>query len=202
MKLFVATDIFGDTPELQVWLAPIVQASGGMLELVSPYKTPLAKELVAPAAGAADELVYQQFLAQGGLSAYVEKLQQRLQLQQEPFVAIGFSAGAAALWQLAASPQPGLQQLFAFYGGQIRHHAELTPLVSTTLIWTQETHFDVAQLHQQLHQQLAQRPLVSSVLTHFEHGFINPYSKGFNHKAASDYQHWLIAKMSCVVKVT
>lgn len=193
MKLFVATDIFGETPELLAWLAPIVAAGGGTLELVSPYETPLVEEVMTPKDGAADELAYQQFLAQGGLSAYVEKLQQHFQLQQEPFIAIGFSAGAAALWQLAASPQPGLQQLVGFYGGQIRHCADLQPLVSTRLIWAEETHFDVAQLHQQL----ALRALVSSVLTPYQHGFINPYSIGFNQKAASDYQRWLLINVNC-----
>jgi len=197
MKLFVATDIFGETPELLAWLAPIVQASGGTLELVSPYAAPLAENVIAPTAGAADELAYQQFLTQGGLNAYVEKLQQHVQLQQEPFVAIGFSAGAAALWQLAASAQPGLQQLVGFYGGQIRHFPDLQPLVSTSLIWAEETHFDVVQLHIQL----AQRALVSSELTPFQHGFINPHSKGFNSKAASNYQQWLIANVNAGVRV-
>lgn len=192
MKVFVATDIFGETPELLTWLEPIVQASGGVLELVSPYLAPFAKDIIASKTGVADEQAYQQFLAHGGLSAYVEKLQQRLKIQQEPYVAIGFSAGAAALWQLAVSPQAGLRHLFAFYGGQIRHYAELVPLVRTTLIWAEETHFDVRQLEQQL----AQQPQVTSQLTPYQHGFINPYSVGYNNKAASDYQRWLIENIN------
>lgn len=200
MKLLVATDIFGETPELLGWLAPIAAASGGRLELVAPYPKPLVKDLVTPAdiaadraaESSADEQAYQQFLAHGGLSAYVEKLQQRLKIQQEPYVAIGFSAGAAALWQLAASPQAGLRHLFAFYGGQIRHYAELVPLAHTTLIWAEETHFDVRQLEQQL----AQQPQVTSQLTPYQHGFINPYSVGYNNKAASDYQRWLIENIN------
>jgi dienelactone hydrolase len=191
MKLVVATDIFGQTPELQVWLTPIVQASGGELDVVSPYLQQCHADELVTSASTTDALAYQQFLAVGGSKAYTEKLQSHLDLQQAPFIAIGFSAGAAALWQLAAKPQPQLQQLIGFYGGQIRHGSELQPLVSTTLIWSQETHFDVTQLHQQL----AQRPRVSSVLTHYQHGFINPYSAGFNSRAASNYQQWLIAKL-------
>jgi hypothetical protein len=197
MKLVVATDIFGQTPELLIWLTPIVRASGGEVDVVSPYRQQFNADLLVSAAGITDALAYQQFLAIGGSKAYTEKLQSHFDLQQAPFIAIGFSAGAAALWQLAAKPQPQLQQLIGFYGGQIRHDAELQPLVSTTLIWSQETHFDVAQLHQQL----TERPSVSSMLTPHQHGFINPYSAGFNHEAANDYQQWLLTNVNSGVRV-
>lgn len=196
MKLIVATDIFGQTPELMAWLTPIAQASGGGLEVISPYLQQFNVDMFA-SSGGTDELAYQKFLDAGGSKAYTEKLQIHLDVQQEPFIAIGFSAGAAALWQLAAKPQPRLQQLIAFYGGQIRHDSDLQPLVSTTLIWSQETHFDVAQLHQRL----AERPRVSSVLTPYQHGFINPYSTGFNRNAANDYQQWLLANVNRGVRV-
>lgn len=199
MKLIVATDIFGETPELVAWLTPLVQAADLTLELVSPYKAQFTDIAVAtarltalPPARAADELAYQRFLQQGGMDAYVKKLQHSLKTQQEPFFAIGFSAGAAALWQLTAQPLPWLTQAWCFYGGQIRHCSELQPLVRTTCIWAQETHFRV----EQLHEQLAQRALVQSYLTSYQHGFINPHSAGFNSEAASYYQLWLMEHLS------
>jgi dienelactone hydrolase len=195
MKLLVATDIFGETPALVAWLTPIMQAADFTLELVSPYAKPFAAKAVASTAEfapqparATDELAYQQFVQHGGMNAYVEKLQRSFRNQQQEFIALGFSAGAAALWQLAAQPQPWFKQAYCFYGGQIRHCSELQPLISTTLIWAQETHFAV----EQLHQQLQQRALVQSYLTSYPHGFINPHSAGFNPEAASYYQQWLI----------
>ena len=85
----------------------------------------------------------------------------------------------------------------AFYGGQIRHCVDVQPQVKTTLIWAQEAHFDVLNLHHQL----AQRKLVSSVLTQYQHGFINPHSAGFNSEAASYYQQWLIENVNNGVRV-
>ena len=197
INVLVATDIFGETPELIHWLTPIVQASRGKLELVSPYLQLLDTAVLASAAYPADELAYRRFLAAGGIEAYTLKLQHSFNLQREPFIAIGFSAGAAALWQLAAKPQPGLQQLIGFYGGQIRHCVDVQPQIWTRLIWAQETHFDVLNLHRQL----AQRKLVSSELTQYEHGFINPHSSGFNREAASDYQQWMIEHVNAGVRV-
>lgn len=192
-KLLVATDIFGETPELHAWLDPIATSLEMMLEFVSPYsnsQTPLlTKQDVSSTQVQAtpDTDAYQLFLQQGGMAGYLEKLQSIIKSQQGAYIAVGFSAGAAALWQLLAAPQAGLQQMIGFYGGQIRHSSSLQPLVATSLIWAQETHFDV----EQLHYHLQRRRLVQSYLTSFQHGFINPYSAGYNHEAASDFQQWL-----------
>lgn len=194
MKLLVATDIFGETPELLAWLKPIAASSKMILKLVSPYSNPQNQLLTKHNVSSTkiqitpDTEAYQLFLQQGGMTGYLEKLQSILKSQQGTYKAIGFSAGAAALWQLSATPQPGLQLYIGFYGGQIRHCPELQPLVATSLIWAQEANFDIDQLH---HQLLA-RPLVQSYLTSFQHGFINPNSAGYNHEAASYFQQWLI----------
>lgn len=203
MNILVATDIFGTTPAIANWFKPLVQATHFTLEVVSPYPSPLldisadrgssdANAVLAKTV-TADQLAYQQFLEQGGLSAYVEKLQSVLDMQQGSYLAVGFSAGAAALWQLAAKPQSGLQQLFCFYGGQIRSCAEVQPCVATTVIWAQETHFDV----EALHQSMQQRERIKSHLAPYSHGFINPASDGFDSAAASFYQQWLIEQVSC-----
>jgi len=202
MKLLVATDIFGETPELLDWLMPVVQAADLTLQLVSPYSMPFSDTAVSTALAASperapDQQAYQRFMLQGGIDAYAKKLQLNFDAQHEDFIALGFSAGAAALWQLAAKPQLRLKQLFGFYGGQIRHCSELQPLVSTTLIWAQEAHFDVDQLHRQLQQMT----FVQSNLTPYRHGFINPHSVGYNREAASDYQQWMIENVNCGVRV-
>jgi hypothetical protein len=201
MNILVATDIFGTTPAVANWFKPLLQATNFTLEVVSPYPSPLADmsvdrvssaaNAVLAKAGSADQLAYQQFLQQGGLSAYVEKLQSVLHKQQSSYLAVGFSAGAAALWQLAAEPQPGLERIFCFYGGQIRSCVELQPCVATTFIWAQETHFDVGALHHRMQQ----RERIKSYLTPYPHGFINPASDGFDSAAASFYQQWFIEQV-------
>jgi len=191
MILLVATDIFGITPELNRWLDPIALACNATVVLVSPYPGSLDADRMLSLSDITDTMAYQHFLAAGGLEPYRQKLQQQLSGFSEPVTAIGFSAGAAALWQLAAQPDSGLQRLVAFYGGQIRNFSTLQPLVATTCIWSEETHFDVAALHQELIRQ----PLVSSELTPYQHGFLNPYSAGFNQPAASHYQQWLINQL-------
>lgn len=203
MKLLVATDIFGETPELCAWLKPVAASSNMLLELVAPYANPqtqlLTKQDVSSTQEQAtpDTEAYQLFLQQGGMAGYLEKLQSVLKAQQGAYITVGFSAGAAALWQLSAAPQPGLRQFIGFYGGQIRHCPELQPLVATSLIWAEETHFEVDQLHHQL-QKL---PLVQSYLTSFQHGFINPHSAGYNREAASYFQQWLMANVNTGVRV-
>jgi len=202
MKLLVATDIFGETAELLDWLMPVVEAADLTLQVVSPYTMPFTNPSSLPASAvnpecSPDQHAYQRFVQQGGIDAYAKKLQLNFDAQHEEFIALGFSAGAAALWQLAAKPQLWLKQLLGFYGGQIRHCSELQPLVSTTLIWAQEAHFDVDQLHRQLQQ----TTFVHSNLTPYQHGFINPLSVGYNREAASDYQQWLIENVNCGVRV-
>ena len=117
-------------------------------------------------------------------------MQQSFALQKQTYVALGFSVGATTLWQLASTSQPWLQQALCFYGGQIRHHWHLTPQVPIQLIWAQESHFDVTALHQQL--QDCQQ--VTSVVTSYRHGFLNPHSSGFDAAAACHYQN-LISQM-------
>ena len=153
---------------------------------MSPYA---ASDGFASDSFASDEQAYQTFLQQGGMQAYVDKLQQQLQLMTQPYLALGFSAGAAALWQLAALPQPGLQRLICCYGGQIRHQPQLVPQVPVQLIWAEERHFCVSALHQLL----LNKPQISSELTPWSHGFANPLSAGYQPTAAAWLQQWLMA---------
>ena len=191
MKLVVATDIFGITTELVEWLRPIAESLNLELELVSPYPATVASTMegqLAPVVPSSEEHAYQNFLKHGGLELYSKKLQHCFESQSQAFSALGFSAGAAAIWRVAATSSSSIKQAFCFYGGQIRLNSDLQPQVPTTLIWAQESHFDVDALHQQLRQY----PYMNSIVTTYAHGFINPLSAGFHQEAASHYQHLLI----------
>lgn len=183
MKLVVATDIFGITTELVEWLHPIVEALELELELVSPYPAS-----GAPVVPSSEAHAYQNFLKHGGLEFYSNKLQHCFESQSQAFSALGFSAGAAAVWRVSATSSTFIKQAVCFYGGQIRLNSDLQPQVPITLIWAQESHFDVDALHQQLRQY----PNMNSIVTKYAHGFINPLSAGFHQEAASRYQRLLI----------
>jgi dienelactone hydrolase len=183
-SLLVCTDIFGITPALQAWLAPLTAQP----LLLSPYDQMVEFS--------DDGTAYQFFTQQGGLTAYQQKLKQYLAQQQGPLVVLGFSAGAAVLWSAMAIGVQGqhgsqLQQAWLFYGGQIRLQPQLQPCCPTKLIWSQESHFDVAALHQQL----STTDLVDSELTCYAHGFLNPASQGYHPEAATHYQRWLTREL-------
>jgi hypothetical protein len=191
VKLVVATDIFGITTELVNWLQPIVETLQLEVVMVSPYAEdflPVEAGMLDAVAPRADDHAYQSFLKHGGLDFYTQKLQHCAESQPQAFMALGFSAGAAALWQVSASSSSLFKQAVCFYGGQIRFSSDLQPKVPTTLIWAQESHFDV----EALHLKLSQYPTVNSILTMYAHGFVNPHSTGFHQEAARQFQHRLI----------
>ena len=191
MKLVVASDIFGITAELVDWLGPIVEACQLELELVSPYPEHLVSTKIAPFENnvqQTDEHAYQSFLTHGGLELYTQKVLRCVESQQQAFFALGFSAGAAAIWQVSATSSSFIKQAVCFYGGQIRFSCDLPTQAPTTLIWAEESHFDV----EALHQKLRQYPTVNSMLTNYPHGFINQHSAGFQQEAANHYQSLLI----------
>ncbi len=179
-NVLVCTDIFGMTPALTAWLAPITAHP----LVLSPYDQVVEFS--------DDMAAYQFFTEQGGLAAYQQKLHQYLAQQQNPLFVLGFSAGAAVLWSAIATETLAqhcaqFQHAWLFYGGQIRLQPQLQPSCPTTLIWSQENHFDVVALHQQL----SSTDKVDSELTGYAHGFLNPASQGYDAKAARHYQLWL-----------
>lgn len=214
--LLVCSDIFGINPALQAFFSGL----DGELLLLSPY--------TKQQHFCDDEKAYQYFQQQGGLDSYRQKLRQTLNhlaiqqhQQQQTVIAVGFSAGAAALWcelggelaaelgselaheldgelaaelanSAAAKPQSTvIQQAFCFYGGQIRHFADLSPACQTELIWAQERHFDVKALATVLNG----NKNVSSRHCGYSHGFINPKSAGYHKQGAAYYQRWLLSKL-------
>ena len=101
----------------------------------------------------ADEAeAYQYFSTHSTIEKYandVSAVLAKLDFKHATWV-IGFSAGASAVWRLAASLE-GEQyrnvHAVGFYGGQIRHLTELSPLVPIHLVFPKsEAHFDIDEL--------------------------------------------------------
>lgn len=172
-RVLIATDVFGATPAVQA----LIRQLGIQAEVISA-------QLDGQNSFRNEQLAYQCFLANGGIADYAERVATRLQQQQFDF-ALGFSAGASALW--LNSPQPaaaGLRQMTLFYGSRIREFRQLVPACPTRLIFAeQEAAFDPAELVQDLQQ----RGLHAELIKQSRHGFMNAYSGAYHVKLHSRF---------------
>ena len=165
--LLIVTDVFGNTPAIasfaRQFLLPCL--------IASPYT---GEKTQYPA----ETLAYHAFIAEGGVAAYAEHLSHLIEDYHSSLrYAIGFSAGASALWLNSANPaMENLQQAVLFYGSRIRDHRDVQPACPTRLIFAeQEAAFEPAELVNDLRQRGHGAELVRGS----KHGFMNPYSAGF-----------------------
>jgi len=166
--LLLATDIFGHTPEVQA----LARQLGGTARIVSPYgddRPRFASEIEAYAA----------FTARTSITKYAEHLSAKL--HERPLdLAVGFSAGASALWLCLADAglEPWLPtRTVLYYGSRIRDHAHLEPRRHARLIFAErEASFDPSALVRLL----CARGQNAEVLPGSAHGFMNPLSPGYD----------------------
>jgi dienelactone hydrolase len=165
--LLIVTDVFGNTPAV----ASFARQFPLPCLTVSPFS---GEKTQYPA----ETLAYHAFIAEGGVAAYAENLARIIEEHQSSLrYAIGFSAGASALWLNSAMPaMAGLQQAVLFYGSRIRDHREVKPVCPMRLIFAeQEAAFEPAELVADLRRRNQDAELVKGS----KHGFMNPYSAGF-----------------------
>lgn len=181
MKILIASDIFGATPAL----ADLVRALGQICLVVSPFDD---QQLVF----VDEKTAYDAFVKQGGVLPYAEKLRRILQERDAEFsMAIGFSAGASALWIVSANEvAQQLRSCVLFYGSRIREHQALQPLCPVRLIFAEhESAFNATELCREM-QLLGHRvELVKGV----SHGFMNPHSLGFDAQVQATYLAQLVS---------
>ena len=188
--VLVLSDIFGLCAGLKRLLADLSQA-GADVQLVDPYQG--KRQQFADEASA-----YAAYIAQCGHDTYAAIAAQALQSSVQPYdFALGFSAGATALWRaLTACNSAQVKQAQLFYPGQIHQHLALTPQVPTQVIFGHsEPHFAVAEICTQLQQ----KPGVSAVSTGYAHGFINPASKAFNKQGYQQYLRSILRALSAEI---
>ena len=197
MTVLIATDVFGKTPAL----ASLVRSLGQECLVISPFDDEHSDFR-------SEQNAYQAFIAQGGLTRYVEKittLLETLQLDIKPNSAhdlenkldvIGFSVGASALWMIAASRLARkIGSAHLFYGSRIREYTHLQALCPTRLILAErEATFDPVKLIQQLRRNQTKELLVE-LAANTSHGFMNPYSGGFCVKAQAKYTQELALRL-------
>lgn len=190
MTILIATDVFGMTPAV----ASLVRTLDQRCLVVSPFDD-------AELSFQSEQTAYYAFLAQGGVARYADKLMQHIQQHGEQLrMAIGFSAGASALWIASASEAAAqLQAAILFYGSRIRDHKQIQPCCPVRLIFAQnEAAFDATQLSAEL-QQLGH---TAELVREASHGFMNPYSGGFDVKIQARYLDQLasLAQQHCMAK--
>lgn len=132
MSILLAADIFGNCPTH----VEIYQCLNQHFNVISvcPYEDNHRNF-------SDEQSAYKAFIAQGGLAAYIDKIK-KLTDTHKVKIAIGFSAGAAALWA-SQSNMTQLETGFIFYPGQIRHYLDIEPSCPWQIIFAEhETHFD------------------------------------------------------------
>lgn len=178
IKIVIVSDIFGQTKALD---SLAVNLSDN-ISIVDPYNE-------VRHSFDNDRQAYEYFTQCGGMQVYIRLLASKLKQLKEPYLLIGFSAGAAAAWHYLSSPDGYCRAAALFYGGQIRHYTALEPLVETTIIHPKmEEHFDLKEVENQL----ISKPRVNIESTQYLHGFMNEYSKGFNREGLNNYTKWIL----------
>ena len=181
MHTLVATDIFGLTRHVTDFAKKI-----GSLRIVDPYRG-------VRHAFKEEAKAYAYFEDHMGLGAYAAHLTDTLSAINDNCLVVGFSVGAAAGWKAAGSyGGKNLRGVIGFYGSQIRHHTDITPVCPTTLIFPKsEDHFDV----QTLASHLEGKDGLECIRTDYLHGFMNPLSRNFDETGYSKYLTWLAERI-------
>ena len=181
-NILLVTDIFGNCSALQPLLQAIT-AAGDVVTIIDPYQGKL--QCFADEAEA-----YQVYSSQCGHDAYAAFVEQAL--AQPCTLALGFSAGATALWRaLGASNARQITWAVLFYPGQIHQYLAVTPKLPVQVVFGHsEPHFAVAAICKEL----SQNPGITAEHTAYGHGFMNPASKAFD---SEGYQQCFTRFIQC-----
>lgn len=166
MKLLVACDIFGDTPELRV-TAKTLSAN---FVITSPY--PAAQQQFGDEAQA-----YAAFLAGGGIDSYAQTLAQAID-KHRPDALVGFSVGATACWlTLSGQTHHQTKSAILFYGSRIREHLQLRPYCPVKLFFAEH---EKSCAPRQLVTILRAAGLEADICAGSQHGFMNERSLAYD----------------------
>ncbi|SNY53889.1 Dienelactone hydrolase [Arsukibacterium tuosuense] len=170
----IITDIFGLCSGVERLSQDL--AGDYTITLTDPYQQ-------QPQSFSNEQQAYATYCERCGHDRYVSQVVSAIQQPVE--LAIGFSAGASALWRALSSPAAAnVKQAMLFYPGQIYQHLKLTPDIPTRIIFgVSELHFNVDTMLQLL----SEKPAVSAVKTPYKHGFMNPPAAAFSEAGYQQY---------------
>lgn len=178
MQVFIVTDIFGRTDEID-WLERTICQQGANVAVIDPYQG--KQQIFSDEAQA-----YQTFLQSCGHRQYSLQIKTAITTANDDVVILGFSVGAFAAW-LAVDRlvNDNLRHLVGFYPSQIRKSLAVMPGCPVTLLFPKsEQHFEVGAVITQL-DKIAQ---VSTYSTDFYHGFMNPLSVNYSSLAVDGFR--------------
>ncbi|MBM7071016.1 dienelactone hydrolase family protein [Shewanella sp. 202IG2-18] len=178
MKGIIITDIWGRTPATEK-----LAQSFNNARIIDPY-TGIDFRFKQ------EQEAYNYFQTNIGLNKYVEHLRKELENQKEPYVLIGFSMGASAVWKLSEQLHKlCCNKFIGFYGSQIRKATEIEPSIPTHLIFPkQEAHFDIDELMDAL----KQKPQLEMTKAAYLHGFMNQHSENYDPNGYQSYLNFLL----------
>lgn len=175
MHTIIVSDIFGKTAALD----EIAASCSDEVEVLDPYN--------AEVMNFNDEAeAYRYFISEIGLEAYTARLLGTITAKTGPIMLIGFSVGAAAIWKIShLAAASNVAAAIGFYGSQIRHSPDITPIFPVKLIFpAAESHFSISELITTLsNKDNVQIQQVTSL-----HGFMNRHSQNFD---AKDYEQFM-----------
>ncbi|MFZ6771911.1 hypothetical protein ACO0LB_04260 [Undibacterium sp. SXout7W] len=181
--VLIATDVFGHTPAV----AGLVRQLASPCLVVSPFE-------IDDGSMRSEQDAYQAFIAGGGVARFAEKVSQQLLEHQTTIrYAIGFSAGASALWLNSSNDlMAQLRCAMLFYGSRIRDYRQLQPTCPVRLVFPEkEAAFKPADLVAEL--KLAGHR--AEIAKGTSHGFMNSYSRGSCVKTQTHYINELVAML-------
>jgi dienelactone hydrolase len=164
MKIIVASDIYGITPELKAF----GRGLGEGVVLLSPWAgegCPYGAESEAHAA----------FVVTDGLDAYAGRI--AAAAGSHPVFLVGFSVGATAAWLYAADERCHPESLAVlYYGSRIRNYARSKPRCAVRAVFAE---IEASFAPRDLAPSLAADNVVVQVVPGSRHGFMNPHSPGY-----------------------
>ncbi|MFT5163439.1 MAG: hypothetical protein ACI9FJ_002035 [Alteromonadaceae bacterium] len=128
---------------------------------------------------------YHTFAEQVGMKQYSQIVKTKLEkLLTTPFIAIGESVGATALWCNTPNLNPQhCLGAFCLYGSRIRDYLTIKPACYSQLVFSQdESYF----LTKQVNHQLSSKPTVFVSTVDLQHGFASPGHHQFNPQAFAE----------------
>jgi hypothetical protein len=184
MNLIVATDIFGNTPALNVLISQLSEIYEETT-IIDPYDgqhIPFTNE----------DNAYQYFQEHCGLEQLTGNLEKAVEGSHSPIDIVGFSVGGSSAWEIAGKCiSKTIRKIVCFYASRIRKKTDINPRFDTFLIFPEfEKHFELTPVIQVLEK----KEKVVAIRTHFRHGFMNKESMNFSISGYNCYRKWLLDK--------
>lgn len=132
---------------------------------------------------------YESFCDLVGMDKYIEVVKQQLEVMKTPFVAIGESVGATALWcNTTWLSQRQCRAAICLYGSRIRNHLDVQPNCPTHLYFSEdEAYF----LTPEVTEQLIALNQVSFNTANLPHGYATPKHLQFNSAAFDRFSDFI-----------